>query len=535
MFGQASSSGFGGFGAAPQQPQQQQQQLGGFGQQQGSSMFGAPSAPQGFAQQQQQPMFGAPQQPAFGQPAAAPAWGAPAAGGALATPGFGAFGRPQTAGPSTPGMFGQQQQPQQQPLQMGQFSNRAELHNPNNATELKREDRPSDSITATKFSSLDGSMVSVSSWDGSCKVFQLTPKDYTGVGQVNLKASLPTTNLPVSPVLDTCWRQQAPTLFTAQANGTVAMWDLGSNQAQQVGRHDQGVKTVQWIQDMNFLVTGGWDKTVRYWDLRQPNPVETLQMPERVHCMSVRFPTEVVVCAPIKPPMGGGGMFSTAAQSQAGDLKVPCMLYDLRNAKTPVRDSFVSSSTAHQVPKLPIRTVSISTDGSFFACAGTEGRVIIQHVNEQQKAQNFTFRAHKHEENRQGVNTTINNPINDIQFHPHSNVFATCGSDGSFCFWDHGDRARLYHGPQTPSPNQSNTKDSVKRCHFPNNQIAPLLASGFNPEGSMFAYAVGYDWGGGGAYNAPNDQVNTVLFHQVSPNEVKPGLKAQSGGGTRRS
>ncbi|KAH9254648.1 hypothetical protein BASA81_007405 [Batrachochytrium salamandrivorans] len=533
MFGQASSGGFGGGFGAPQQ--QQQQQSGGFGQQQGfgggSALFGAPAASQGFSQQQQ-PMFGAPQQTAFGQPApaAAPAWGASAGGGAPSTPGgFGAFGRSQTTGPSTPGMFGQQQQPQQ----MGQFSNQAELHNPNNATELKREDRPSDSITATKFSSLDGSMVSVSSWDGSCKVFQLTPKDYTGVGQVNLKASLPTTNLPVSPILDTCWRQQAPILFTAQANGTVAMWDLASNQAQQVGRHDSGVKTVHWIQDMNFLVTGGWDKTVRYWDLRQPNPVETLQMPERVHCMSVRFPTEVVVCAPIKSsPMGGGGMFATAGQGQAGELKVPCMLYDLRNAKIPVRDSFVSSSTAHQVPKLPIRTVSISTDGSFFACAGTEGRVIIQHVNEQQKAQNFTFRAHKHEENRQGVNTTINNPINDIQFHPHSNVFATCGSDGSFCFWDHGDRARLYHGPQTPSPNQANTKDAVKRCHFPNNQIAPLLASGFNPEGSMYAYAVGYDWGGGGAYNSP-DQVNTVLFHQVSPNEVKPGPKTQ--GGTRRS
>lgn len=31
---------------------------------------------------------------------------------------------------------------------------------------------------------------------------------------------------------------------------------------------------------MNMLVTGSWDKTVKYWDLRQANPVHTQQMPE---------------------------------------------------------------------------------------------------------------------------------------------------------------------------------------------------------------------------------------------------------------
>jgi len=31
---------------------------------------------------------------------------------------------------------------------------------------------------------------------------------------------------------------------------------------------------------MNMLVTGSWYKTVKYWDLRQANPVHTQQMPE---------------------------------------------------------------------------------------------------------------------------------------------------------------------------------------------------------------------------------------------------------------
>jgi len=39
---------------------------------------------------------------------------------------------------------------------------------------------------------------------------------------------------------------------------------------------------------MNMLVTGSWDKTVKYWDLRSPNPVHTQQMPERVYAMDVQ-------------------------------------------------------------------------------------------------------------------------------------------------------------------------------------------------------------------------------------------------------
>ena len=43
-----------------------------------------------------------------------------------------------------------------------------------------------------------------------------------------------------------------------------------------------------------MLVTAGWDHTVRYWDLRQQNPVHTQQLPERVYAMDAVFPVLVV-------------------------------------------------------------------------------------------------------------------------------------------------------------------------------------------------------------------------------------------------
>lgn len=41
---------------------------------------------------------------------------------------------------------------------------------------------------------------------------------------------------------------------------------------------------------MNMLITGGWDKTLRFWDCRSPAPVHTQALPERVYAMDVTYP-----------------------------------------------------------------------------------------------------------------------------------------------------------------------------------------------------------------------------------------------------
>lgn len=34
-----------------------------------------------------------------------------------------------------------------------------------------------------------------------------------------------------------------------------------------------------------MVVTGSWDKTIKYWDLRQQQPVGSVNLPERVYTM----------------------------------------------------------------------------------------------------------------------------------------------------------------------------------------------------------------------------------------------------------
>jgi mRNA export factor len=79
------------------------------------------------------------------------------------------------------------------------------------------------------------------------------------------------------------------------------MLDLNTNQTVQVGAHDAPIKSCRYIDGLpnmnNMLVTGSWDKTVRYWDLRSPTPAHTLQLPERCYTIDVKGPLMVIGCA----------------------------------------------------------------------------------------------------------------------------------------------------------------------------------------------------------------------------------------------
>jgi len=59
--------------------------------------------------------------------------------------------------------------------------------------------------------------------------------------------------------------------------------------------HDGPIKAVRWVDAQGgILATGSWDKTIKYWDLRQQQPIATVQLPERVYTMDVTYPMMVV-------------------------------------------------------------------------------------------------------------------------------------------------------------------------------------------------------------------------------------------------
>lgn len=54
-------------------------------------------------------------------------------------------------------------------------------------------------------------------------------------------------------------------MYSGGCDKQAKMWPvLSGGQAVVVGMHDAPIKSISWITEMNLLVTGSWDKTVKY-------------------------------------------------------------------------------------------------------------------------------------------------------------------------------------------------------------------------------------------------------------------------------
>lgn len=85
---------------------------------------------------------------------------------------------------------------------------------------------------------------------------------------------------------------------------------------------------------------------------------------------------------------------------------------------------------------------------------------------------NFSFKCH-----RDGGQTLRDKAsvyaVNCINWNPVHGTFSTAGADGGFAFWDKDSRQKLKTFPKVGSP---------------------ISSTCFNRTGTIFAYAVSYDW-----------------------------------------
>jgi mRNA export factor len=231
-----------------------------------------------------------------------------------------------------------------------------------------------------------------------------------------------------------------------------------------VGEHQGPIKIIGWLEEMKMLVTGSWDKTIKYWDLRTNNPVGTLMLPERAYCADFSYPL-AVICT---------------AERHIGviDLTKPDKFY--RTFQSPL--------------KYQSRSITCFPDKTGFALGSIEGRVAIHHVEEKDNVKNFAFKCHR-ENNGSEIYA-----VNALAFNKQFGTFATCGSDGSYHFWDKDSKTRL---------------KAFQRCSL------PVTSAAFNGDGTIFAYSIGYDWSKGAEYYNPNTMKNYILLHAVQEAEVK--------------
>lgn len=263
-------------------------------------------------------------------------------------------------------------------------------------------------------------------------------------------------------------KQDGTKVFSGGADKAGRLLDIQTGQTMQVAAHDAPIKCCRFVDGTGGLahcvVTGGWDKMLKYWDLRSPNPVFTIPQPERIYSLDTSYQLLVVGCA-----------------------ERHIMIYDLNKPSQPFK-------TMQSPLRWQTRCVSCFHNGAGFAVGSIEGRVAIQNIKDEDQGLNFSFKCHR-DDNGKTVYA-----VNAISFHPTYGTFSTAGADGTFNFWD---------------------KDSKQRLKAFNNVGGPISATAFNRNGTIFAYTVSYDWSKGHEHYRP-DAKNTILLHATKDEDVKP-------------
>ncbi|WPG98286.1 Hypothetical protein R9X50_00107400 [Acrodontium crateriforme] len=328
---------------------------------------------------------------------------------------------------------------------------------------------PEDSISDLQFSPASEHLA-VASWDKKVRIYEIDQN-----GQSQGKALFD----HEGPVLSCAWSQDGSKVFGAGTDKAARMLDLGSNgaAAQQVAVHDQPISAICSFA-MNgtpMIATGSWDKTVRYWDLRQQTPAATLECKDRVYSMDIHQ---------------GNNMFVVGTAER---------WIQVVNLSNPTTNYKVIQSPL----KWQTRVVSTFSDGTGFAVGSVEGRCAIQYVEDKDQNSNFSFKCHRQ---TSPTDRNVSNvyAVNSISFHPQHGTFSTAGSDGTFHFWDKDAKHRLKGYPEVGGT---------------------ISATAFNRSGNIFAYAVSYDWSKGYQFNTAQ-YPNKIMLHPVVGDECKPRAKA---------
>ncbi|KAJ5072521.1 mRNA export factor [Anaeramoeba ignava] len=291
----------------------------------------------------------------------------------------------------------------------------------------KIEDNPPlDSVSSLHFTQKPENLLTATSWDNFVRIWSIDKDKAKFIGKQEFS----------SAPLCSSWSYDSKALFIGGTDNQAYLWNLEKESIESFGEHSQPIKEIfSFPENQNLILTGSWDKTIKFWDLRQgQNPINTTFLEGKVFSMDMRFPYLVVV-----------------------DSTKGIYAFDLGSGYNCVQRTRSSFKQA--------RVISLFPDLKGYAFGSIDGRVSITYLKEEEKDNNFSFRCHWKENEIFAVN--------DIAFHPKYGTFATVGSDGLFYFWCKETKSKLKKS--IPFEN------SITRCSF-------------NHDGSIFSFAVGYDW-----------------------------------------
>jgi len=333
---------------------------------------------------------------------------------------------------------------------------------------------PEDTVQDLKFSPVvqnSPMFLAAGSWDNTVRIWQVSES-----GAVEAKAMQ---NVG-APVLSIDWTEDSTKLFIAAADKQARLWDLASNQVTVVGTHDQPIRSCHWITSPAYscLMTGSWDKTLKFWDMRQlptQTALATIDLKEKVFCSDVVYPMAVV------------GLSNKRVK-----------IFNLDGQPKEVND--VETPLKYQMRCLAIFRNKMNNQPCGFAQGSIEGRVAIQYVEPSNSKDNFTFKCHRSPDLVNGFQEIF--PVNDVCFHPQHMTLVTAGADGRYSFWDKDARTKLKSSEQ---------------------HQMPITKTAIHGGGNIFAYSIGYDWSRGHEHNQPGTA--SKIFLLPCGEDLKPRTK----------
>ncbi|MEE6486534.1 hypothetical protein FKM82_014629 [Ascaphus truei] len=258
------------------------------------------------------------------------------------------------------------------------------------SNEFKLNQTPEDGISAVKFSPNTSQFVLVSSWDTSVRLYDVP------ANTMRLKYQ------HTGPVLD-CAFYDPTHAWSGGLDLQLKMHDLNTDGESVVGSHDAPIRCVEFCPEVNVMVTGSWDQTVKLWDPRTPCNAGTFSQPDKVYTLSVSGDRLIV---------------GTAGRR--------VLVWDLRNM------GYVQQRRESSL-KYQTRCIRAFPNKQGYVLSSIEGRVAVEYLDPSLEVQKkkYAFKCHRLKEN----NIEHIYPVNAVSFHSVHNTFATGQSFVRYCLW----------------------------------------------------------------------------------------------------
>lgn len=244
-------------------------------------------------------------------------------------------------------------------------------------------------------------------------------------------------------------------LFAGCINNYVTAIDTKSGQTANVGVHESGVRDVYWISSANLVCSLGFDKQMKFWDLRQQQPAAAYNLGHKAFCSDLLFPYMII-----------------------GLSEEKLLLVDFNNIQNVFNKTSLDYIESPLGSGSQLTGVAFFTDGTGIGTASHDGRANLSKLDNSMgkiKLNNImTFKCHKVDHSN---TNQLLYPVHSLGFNPRSSDFLfTAGGDGNLIFWDF------------------TAKNKINSLGF---NGVPVTKARVDPTGNLCAYALGYDWAQG--------------------------------------